>query len=165
MGKWQGSAREPFDVCSIFARMSRNVPALNPRVRGSSPWRRTRSDLVLFHLSRLGGAGGMGRGWPGYGRPLRQACSRAAGQGFLSPPRLGACRRLAVWSCDLPAALGVAESGGNHGVGVVAQPPPSGATALLSAGDQAARGDDQRGDVLSHLSGGLRKYRGIGVGG
>ena len=73
--------------------------------------------------------------------------------------------RLAIWSRDLPGGVGVAESDGNHGVGAVAQPPPSGATALLSAGDQAARGDDQRGDVLSHLAGDLGKYRGIGVGG
>src|SRR5207248_9724550 len=26
---------------------------LNPRVRGSSPWRRTRPDLVFYHLLRL----------------------------------------------------------------------------------------------------------------
>jgi hypothetical protein len=35
-------------ILSRSARRSRLPDPLNPRVRGSSPWRRTRSDLVLY---------------------------------------------------------------------------------------------------------------------
>jgi hypothetical protein len=75
-------------VCSLFARMPRYHPSapgtgrqrievksarngsLNPRVRGSSPWRRTRPDLGFLLVWRFCCGGGMGRGWPGYGRRL-----------------------------------------------------------------------------------------------
>ena len=54
--------------------------ALNPRVRGSSPWRRTRCDLVFSSFPSSAGRAGIGRGWPGYGAGV------SAGRWY---PRLG----------------------------------------------------------------------------
>jgi len=37
----------------IHVTLPRGVAALNPRVRGSSPWRRTRTDLGFYHSRSL----------------------------------------------------------------------------------------------------------------
>ena len=97
--------KAPPHVCSMFARISRyyltvpgisrqrnrrsrgqngtarHYPALNPRVRGSSPWRRTRSDLGLCSVSAsaviLCGAG-LRSSW---GRCSRSSLECACGMG------------------------------------------------------------------------------------
>jgi hypothetical protein len=45
-------------------------PALNPRVRGSSPWRRTRTDLGFYRSRSFFSAGRWGHGGSGVGRAV-----------------------------------------------------------------------------------------------
>jgi hypothetical protein len=89
---------------------------------------------VFYYLSRRWRAGGMGRGWPGYGRSSRPARSGAFGHGLVSSRvRLPGCR-LAGRAGDLADGVGVAEPGGDQGAGAIAQPAPARAAAPLRPG-------------------------------
>jgi hypothetical protein len=87
--------------------------ALNPRVRGSSPWRRTRSDLGFCTPGRSRFRAGMGRGWPWYGRVPE---SRLLHRMHVAPPRrdgpaqpvLADVRVCPARSADLPARVSAA---------------------------------------------------------
>jgi hypothetical protein len=78
-GSWTGAPANPSatsaisaitrGICAASAHGARSRTSLNPRVRGSSPWRRTRSDLEFYHSRSFFHAPGLSR-FPARARSL-----------------------------------------------------------------------------------------------
>ena len=115
----------------------RRAAALNSRVRGSSPWRRTRSDLGLCTPGRFRFRVGMGRGWPWYGRVpesrLRHRVRAAPpGRDSSAQPVLIDVRILPARPADLPARVSAAGAG---------LPPPAAVAEPLGLAGPGGAGD------------------------
>ena len=81
--------------CAVVA--ERKTAALNPRVRGSSPWRRTRTDLVFYRFIVILAVAGGARVGPLWDQTLYGDHLRAGFSGVVACVRPG-CRAGSAFS-------------------------------------------------------------------